>query len=63
MAGKEIGPRVLPAIVIPLYGHAVNLPLKYLCLYPEILAALNLDERSFLLRLATVSGENNSSKF
>lgn len=33
MTGKAVDPTAKPAIVILLNGHAMNLPLKFLCLH------------------------------
>lgn len=57
MTREDVGPSWgsrVPAIVF-LNGRVVKLPSK--CLYPKICAALNLDQRSFLLQWIAINVE------
>lgn len=57
------GPKGKPITAVLLSGHVVNLPSKYLRLYPQIRAAFNPGQRSFsLLWSATSTEHHNWSK-
>lgn len=63
MTRENVGPgwgSRVPAIVF-LNGHVVKLPSKCLCLYPKICAALNLDQRRFLVQWAVINVEAKDS--
>lgn len=52
MPGMFISTGVGPTTITLLNGHDVILPSKYLCLYPQIRAALSLGQRIFSLKWA-----------